>query len=315
MGKKKPKDIGKIDISRLATLPPEEIQRLIDSVAQSCVDQLKSPFLVMYYATKTSMSAPDVSRVYQILRRVDKSEPLSVFIHSGGGDIHTAYKLAKLFQRCCEYKIVIPEYAKSAATLVALGADEILMNPIAEMGPLDPVIQFSNGLLIPGFAIRNAIKVLENEVASCEDPEVRKLMAEHILGPIAVKIDPYVLATVRDTPELAKNYGNKILRARRYKASVAERVVNRLTELGHPSHGYVIDFEEAKGLGLRVEEMEQTIEEECSFLLLLLRMYESARKRNGHPLDTPFIRLYLTKKKKGAPKKTKVKEAKKEEKH
>ena len=231
-----------------------------------------------------------------------------MFLHSGGGDIHTAYKLVKLFQRCCEYRSLIPEYAKSAATLVAIGADKILMSPIAELGPLDPIIQLGEeGIRIPGFAIRNAPKILENEIKSCKDPEVRRLKAEHILGPIAVKIDPYLLADVYDTPELAMNYGKKILQARRYSASSAERICKRLTELGHPSHGYVIGIEEAKELGLRAEEMTQNIEQMSSALLLLLSLYENALQRDGHPLNSPFIKLY-------PPKRTKKRKVKVESK-
>jgi len=317
MRKEKSKDIKKIDLSKLATLPPEDIlQKFINPIANECAEELQSSFLLMYYsqAEKAGMYSPDVSLVYTLLRRVDKTKPLAVFIHSGGGDIHTAYKLVKLFHKCCEYKSIIPEFAKSAATLVAIGADKILMSPIAELGPLDPIIQFENGTEIPAFAIRNAPKVLEREIESCKDPEVRKLKAEHILGPIAVKIDPYVLADVSDTPELAKRYGKKILLARGYKGPTAERIVNRLTELGAPSHGYVVDLEEAKNLELRAEEMDEKVEALSSLLLHVLRMYESACRRNGHPISRPMIKMYLIKpeKRKVPKEKTEAKEKKKE---
>lgn len=317
MGKKKSKDIKKIDLSKLANLPPEDIlQKFIEPTAKKCAEELESSFLLMYYspAEDVGMYPADVSLVNTLLRGIDKSKPLAVFIHSGGGDIHTAYKLVKIFHRCCEYKCVIPEFAKSAATLVAIGADKILMSPIAELGPLDPIITFPDGMTLPAFAIRNAPKVLEREIASCKDPEVRKLKAEHILGPIAVKIDPYILADVSDTPQLAKNYGKKLLVARGYKATVAERIVTRLAELGQPSHGYVVDLEEAKDLGLNTEEMEETAEVLNSLLLHLLRLYESASKRNAHPISRPIIRFfpYKPKKNKVPKKKPEAKEKKKE---
>jgi hypothetical protein len=291
------RDLEEIDISKIATLPPEEIfQKIIDPVAQKCAEKLGSSFLILYYpnVAEVGMYPSNVSLVYSFIKSVDKEKPLAVFLHSLGGDIHTAYKLVKLFHKCCEYKAIIPEYAKSAATLVAIGADKILMSPIAELGPLDPIIMV-DGEPVPAFAIRDAPKVLEREIESCKDSEVRALKAEHILGPIAVKINPYLLSSVSDLPSLAKDYGKKILLARRYKEAVAERVMSRLTELGHPSHGYVVDLEEAINLGLNAEEMDKEIEDLFSLLLLLLRLYESACQRNGHPIDKAIIKLYSPK--------------------
>ena len=303
MGRKKSKDAKKIDISKLKEGPPEDINKLITSAATEMATMEDVPLLVMYCPGGVFISPPQVSLVYVLLKNVDKSKPLNVFIHSGGGDIHAAYKLVKLFQNCCEYRAIVPEYAKSAATLLAIGADKILMSPIAELGPLDPIIELSNGATIPGYAIRQATKVLENEIASCKDEEVRALKAEHILGPIAVKIDPYLLSGVSETPELAKRYGKKILVARGYKPATAERVVKKLVELGIASHGYVIDKEEASSLELKVEDMSSDMEDKSFLLLMLLRMYEMACDRNGHPRKTPFIKLYNPKIKKRKKKK------------
>jgi len=173
------------------------------------------------------------------------------------------------------------------------------MSPISELGPLDPVIQLDEeGTTVPGFAIRRATRILEKEVEVCKDPEIRRLKAEHILGPIAVKIEPYLLSAVYDMPDLATNYGKKILQSRKYSSSSAERICKTLTELGHPSHGYVVDLEEAKNLDLRVKEMPQKIEELSSTLLLALNLYESALRRNGHPLTHPYIRIHLKEEKK-----------------
>lgn len=316
MGEKKSKIAKKLDPSKLATLPPEDIlQNFINPIAKKCAEALESSFLIMYYpeSTQVAMYAPSVSLVYSLLRGIDKNKPLAVFIHSGGGDIHTAYKLATLFHKCCKYISLVPEYAKSAATLVAIAADKILMSPIAELGPLDPIVYFSDGETIPAFAIRNAPKTLEKEIESCKNSEVRKLKAEHILGPIAVKIDPYVLSSVQDIPGLVKSYGKKLLTARGYKTTVADRIVGRLTELGRSSHAYVVDLEESKSLGIRAEEMGDEIESKTLALLHLLLMYESACKRNEHAINAPIIRMYPFEKKKrkvGKRAKTKPKEEK-----
>lgn len=297
MSEKTQETSPKIDISKMTSLPPEEIQNIIDAQSLQLAKEVSSSLLLMYYPpqSEVGMYSPDVAIVYNYLKKIERAKKLTVLIHSGGGDIHTAYKLVKLFQRCCEYDILVPEYAKSAATLVALGADRILMSPIAELGPLDPIIQISDqegSTAIPGFAIRNATHILEKEIEACKDPEIRKLKAEHILGPIAVKIDPYLLATVYDMPELATKYGKKILQSRKYAPAIAERICKTLTELGHPSHGYVVDLDEAKEIGLRAVEMPETVENLSSSLLLVLNLYERARSRNSHPMRSVYIRFY-----------------------
>jgi len=80
------KDVGKIDASKLVQLPPEKIQKIVDSVAKELVKELNSPLLVMYYPVQTEvgMYAPDVPLVYNLLRKVDRSKKLTVLIHSGG---------------------------------------------------------------------------------------------------------------------------------------------------------------------------------------------------------------------------------------
>lgn len=70
-----------------------------------------------------------------------EGEPIALLVYSPGGMARYAYELAMLLRRHCGgFVAVIPRYAKSAATLLALGADEILMNVHAELGPLDAQI-------------------------------------------------------------------------------------------------------------------------------------------------------------------------------
>ncbi|MDO8431420.1 MAG: hypothetical protein Q7S58_03320 [Candidatus Binatus sp.] len=65
--------------------------------------------------------------------------PIALLIHSPGGIANCAFQLANLLtERCGSFVAVVPRYAKSAATLLALGADKILLGrPPAELGPLD----------------------------------------------------------------------------------------------------------------------------------------------------------------------------------
>jgi len=53
---------------------------------------------------------------------------LELLLHSPGGDADAAYTLMRYFRRRCKrLNVIVPLYAKSAATLMALGADAIYM--------------------------------------------------------------------------------------------------------------------------------------------------------------------------------------------
>ena len=69
------------------------------------------------------------------------SKPILLHIHSYGGRIEPAYLISKTLKRISADKFVavVPRRAKSAATLIALGADEIHMGMMSELGPIDPV--------------------------------------------------------------------------------------------------------------------------------------------------------------------------------
>jgi hypothetical protein len=70
-----------------------------------------------------------------------KVERLDVFLCSNGGSGTVPWRLVSL---CREYaksfNVLIPFRAYSAASLLALGADEIVMHPFAELGPIDPTV-------------------------------------------------------------------------------------------------------------------------------------------------------------------------------
>lgn len=67
------------------------------------------------------------------------AEDLHVLLDSAGGDGETAVRMIRSMQaRCRELTVIVPDQAKSAATLIALGAHHILMGPTSDLGPIDP---------------------------------------------------------------------------------------------------------------------------------------------------------------------------------
>ena len=72
----------------------------------------------------------------------DPAQALHLLLATPGGDGESALRLVRSAQaRCREMVVIVPDLAKSAGTLIALGAHRILMGPTSDLGPVDP--QFS----------------------------------------------------------------------------------------------------------------------------------------------------------------------------
>jgi len=102
---------------------------------------------LIVYATSTRQGVPGRMASDAIRILIDQIEPIEsevsidVLIHSAGGDALTAWKLMSLLrERFDTVGVLVPYMAFSAATIFALGADEIVMHPNASLGPIDPQV-------------------------------------------------------------------------------------------------------------------------------------------------------------------------------
>ena len=87
------------------------------------------------------------------------AEDLHVLLDTPGGDGESAVRMLRQAQsRCRELTLVVPNQAKSAGTLFALGADHILMGPTSDLGPVDPQIRMPDGSWPAAKAIVGAVE-------------------------------------------------------------------------------------------------------------------------------------------------------------
>jgi hypothetical protein len=90
---------------------------------------------------------PNLTYLEELLFDLDRSKPLHVLLASPGGDGETAIRMVRsMHARCCELTMVLPDMAKSAATVMCLGADRIVMGPGGDLGPVDPQFQLAQSL-------------------------------------------------------------------------------------------------------------------------------------------------------------------------
>ena len=73
------------------------------------------------------------------LEQIGKVKKISLFLYTNGGDMLAPIRIVKLIRNHCdEFEVIVPYKAHSAGTLVALGADKIVMSKLGELTPVDP---------------------------------------------------------------------------------------------------------------------------------------------------------------------------------
>jgi len=81
----------------------------------------------------------DSEDVIKAIRLTDKNTPLDFILHTPGGLVLAASQIAKAIKRHpAKTTVFVPHYAMSGGTLIALAANEIVMDPNAVLGPIDP---------------------------------------------------------------------------------------------------------------------------------------------------------------------------------
>ncbi len=123
-------------------------------------------FIVVIDAIFPGSVTPFEELIYDNPREGD----LHLMLASPGGDGETAVRLVRSAQaRCRELTVIVPDLAKSAATLVAIGAHRILMAPASDLGPIDPQFQFPGGSLVAAKDIIAAVDDATKKVQAAPD--------------------------------------------------------------------------------------------------------------------------------------------------
>lgn len=190
------------------------------------------------------------------------NEKVGLLIHSPGGQASYAYQIARLFQRRTgDFLTIVPCYAKSAATLMAIGGSQIMMGSEAELGPLD--VQVYDGDKEEWGSALNAVQSLErlNAYALSAFDQAMLLLASRtrkksdslmplalkfatsIVKPLVEKIDTIDLTRKSRELKVAEDYAIRLMRGN-YSRDDAARIASNLVAR-YSTHGFVIDSTEA----------------------------------------------------------------------
>src|SRR2546430_2367632 len=86
------------------------------------------------------LSHQDADMIEEVLTDADTSKGVTLILDAPGGDGLAAERIIQICRQYSkkDFETIVPARAKSAATMVCLGSDRILMSPTSELGPIDP---------------------------------------------------------------------------------------------------------------------------------------------------------------------------------
>lgn len=196
------------------------------------------------------------------LRTIGKTPNIDLFLYSTGGDTMVPWRLVSMIREYCDkFSVLIPYKAHSAATMISLGADEIVMTDLSELSPIDPSTANifnpqdpqnpQNRIPISVEDVMAYFDLAKNKFGIKNDTELSAIFNKFVES--NPQIHPLALGNVNRTHHLIRILAKRLLKSHKspIKEEEIEKVVDYFTEKLY-SHQYYIGRKEAKeDLGLR----------------------------------------------------------------
>ncbi len=222
--------------------------------------------------------------VSQQLRQIGKVKNIDLFLYSTGGDTMVPWRLVSMIREYCDkFSVIVPYKAHSAATMISLGADEIVMSDLSELSPIDPSTANAFNPQDPKNP-QNKIPISVEDVVAYMDLAKNKfgIKSDENLTQVFNKfveanpqVHPLALGNVNRTHNLIRILAERLLKSHNVpmKEEEVKKVVEYFTEKLY-SHQYYIGRKEAQDdLGVKT-----VFRAEGSLADLMSELYEEYRK-------------------------------------
>jgi hypothetical protein len=250
-------------------------------------DYRKRPLIVFATSTRgnvRALIAGDVVREFiDQVDAIEEGDAVDVLIHSTGGDALTAWKLmAVLRERFGKVGVLVPSMAFSAATIFALGADEIVMHPHASLGPIDPqiTVRLPDGSM-KQFAYEDLgafLKFLREEVQLSEQAHLSA-----VVDRLFASTDPVAVGAAKRAASLAAEVGERLLSMHMKDDRKARQIAQNLAK-SFFAHGDAVSRKRAMHLELQIAKPDTGLEKLIWDAFLGLEDHMQLRKP-FHPLE------------------------------
>lgn len=232
------------------------------------IEAIRKRPLIVYMTSRRqfnggALSLDVMSEFCEHIRNIpEDADEIDLLISSQGGDPVAAWRIVSLLrERFKKISVLIPYDAQSAATVLALGANEIIMHPFSYLGPIDAQINFpprsSEELpkTVSTKDIESYISFLRQDLM-IPDEDLGEIASDSLLS----ELDPSRIGIIKKSMVFIESLATKLLEFHIDDGERIKEIVDKFTGFSH--HGYTIGKTEAIRLNLPVvEDVDKELEE------------------------------------------------------
>lgn len=221
------------------------------------------------------------------LRKIGRVPKIDLFLYSSGGDTMVPWRLVSMIREYCDtFSVLIPYKSHSAATMISLGADEIVMTDLAELSPIDPSTANvfnptdpanpQSKIPISVEDVMAYFDLAKSKFGIKSDAELAKIFNKFVEA--NPQIHPLALGNVNRIHNLIRMLAKSLLKSHKKRMTDNEiaTIVDYFTEKLY-SHQYFIGRREAKDdLGLK-----NVVNADSDLAKLMSELYEEYKKEMG----------------------------------
>jgi len=262
-------------ITTLDSLPNDQAKnQWLQTISHEClntVSALRGGTNVIFYssaflqkpqlpAMSIQLTHEEINGFMSVMLRMDWAKGLTLLLHTPGGITNAAESIvAYLHEKFSFIETVVPTFAMSAGTMIALGSNKIIMGRQSQLGPIDPQMPFAGGRTVSARAIVDQFERAKRDLLT-------DLKLAHLWAPILQSLGPGLLQEAQNALDYSETMVAGWLQKRMFSGNpdakrLAEKVASYFNKASlHKSHGRRIDKAEARDQGVVVEDLESTQE-------------------------------------------------------
>jgi hypothetical protein len=243
--------------------------------------RLGGPVVTYWNNPRGSVCANDVIALYEVLERLGSHDTIYLFIKSDGGSGQVSLRMVNLLrQHCRELVALVPLECASAATMITLGANRILMGPTAFLTAVDtslnhalsPVDRDNDRVSVSLDELTRVIRLWRAEQGDAAENPYKSLFGY---------VHPLVIGAVDRAESLSIMLCRELLAFHIADPAKAHAIAATLNSK-YPSHSYPILLNEARSIGLAAEALPHDVN---ALLLELNRLYSEMGQKATTDFD------------------------------
>ena len=193
------------------------------------------------------------------INKIKDSDSVDILILSNGGDPIVSWRIMSILREKFKHiAVLVPYTAYSAATLLALGADEIIMHPYANLGPLDPQLSFPDKDGKPKTVSYEDITKYIDFVKDMSNNEPS--IITDALDKLTKELSPTLIGFAKRSSSLGLTMCEKLLAPHMTDKTKIKSIIDSLNN-NYYHHGYPLSRKEATNLGLPIAKSSQELED------------------------------------------------------